>query len=172
MRRKCYQAVVLRDKCRKSRIRRNWRLTLLGLKLNCALPMSAETGVSAGEGMFAAGFVVSMAYVAVSIPRLISVEVVERPGPALGQRTMVAVVGIKAIVDVAIKTRMAVEPGAGSKEDPTNKPVGSVVAIGSAVVRGVVEVTVGAYGFRSDIDADSNLGWSYRGTAEKRNCKS
>lgn len=124
----------------------------------------------AGEGMFPACIMVSMAYVAMPIPRLISLEVIERPGPALGQRTVVAIVRVEAVVDMAVKAGMAVEPWAGSKEDSANKPVGPVVAIGSAVVRGIVEVSVGAHGFHSD--TDGNLGRSYRGTAEKRNCKS
>ena len=108
--------------------------------------------------MFITAFVGSVAYVALGIMRLVSLEVVELLCPARGHRSMVAVARIIAIVDVAIKAVGAVEPGAGSDEHPTRKPIRPIVAVGCAIIRSIVEVAVGAYRRHSNVNG--NLGWS------------
>ncbi len=124
----------------------------------------AATPIS-GEGVFSLGFMASVAYVALPIPRLVSLEVVEALRPALGQRSIVAVMRIKAVVDMAVKAVRAVKPGAGSKKHPAHKPIGPIVAVGSTVIRGIVEVPVRAHRSRSDVYADGNLGLRLRCTA-------
>jgi len=115
-----------------------------------------------GEGVFTRRFMAGIAYVASAIPRLVSLEVVEALRPAPGQRSNVTVMGIKAVVDVAVKAVRAVKPGASSKKHPANKPIGPVVAVRSTVIRGIVEVPVRAHGSRSDVYADGNLGSRHR----------
>jgi hypothetical protein len=108
--------------------------------------------------MFTAAIVSGIAYVALSISRLVGVEVVELALSALRQRPAVSVVRIEAVIDVAIEAAMSVEPGAGSDKHSANKPVGPVVPVGGALVWGIIEVSVGAYGRWSNIHADGNLG--------------
>jgi hypothetical protein len=117
--------------------------------------------------MFTASLVGGVAYVASPIPRFVGVEVVETLLTATRQRTVVTVMRVKAVIDMAIKAVRAVEPRAGSKEDPADKPVRSIVAVGRTIVRSVVEVAVGANGRHSD--ADSNLRRPQRCTTEQRN---
>jgi hypothetical protein len=96
------------------------------------------------------------AYVALSIAGFVRLEVGERLRPAIRQRAAVTVARVVAVVDVAVEAARAMEPGSRADEDAADEPVGAVVAIGSAVIRRVIEVTVGAYWRYSD--ADHNLG--------------
>jgi hypothetical protein len=118
--------------------------------------MRTTTPIS-GEGMFSLPFMGSVAYVASPIPGLVCLEVVEALRSALRHRSSVTVMGIKAVVDVAIKAVMTMKPRTSSEKHSANKPIGPIVAVGSAVIRGVVEVSVRAHGSRPDIYADGNL---------------
>jgi hypothetical protein len=70
---------------------------------------------------------------------------------------LIAAANIEAAIYVPAKVRRAVKPRAGTKEDTTHKPFRGVVAVGSAVVRGIVVVPIRAFGFGSDVDADLSL---------------
>ena len=132
-------------------------------------PGVAAAAAVAGEGVFATGIMTSIAYMALPVPRFVPVEVVELLLAATWQRAMVAVTGIVAVVDVAVKTTVAVEPGAGSEKDTTVKPVGPVVAIGCAVIGRVVEVAIGADGLHTNADRD--LGCRYRRARTQQGCR-
>jgi hypothetical protein len=105
--------------------------------------------------------------VALPIARLIAVEVVEWRLATLRHRPMVAVMGVIAVVYVSVKAVMAVEPGTSPNENATDKPVRPIVAIGSAVIRRIVEVPIGAAGFNADTHC--YLSWPKRCTAEQSN---
>jgi len=130
------------------------------------------TTAIAREGVFGSRIVAGVAYVALPIPSLVSMEVIEALRPALGQRSNIAVMGVKAVVDVAVKAVRAVKPGAGPDEQPADKPVGSIVAIGCAIIRRIVEVPVRAHGSRSNVYANGDLGVRHGCTAEKGDCES
>jgi hypothetical protein len=87
---------------------------------------------------------------------LVSVEVIEGLVSMSRKWTTVALMWIEAVINVAVEVVGAVEPWAGSDEDTAAKPLGAVVPVWGAVVRGVVEVAVRANRRRSDIDR--NLG--------------
>jgi hypothetical protein len=72
---------------------------------------------------------------------------------------------IEAVVDMAEKAGVAVKPGACSNKQPANKPIGTIVAIRSTVIWGIVEVPVRTHWSHSDIYG--NLGLRYRCTAQK-----
>jgi hypothetical protein len=120
---------------------------------------TASASAIAGKCVFTAAIVSGIAYVALPIPRLVGVEMVEPLFPALRQWAVVSVVRIKAVVDVAIEAARSMKPGAGSDKYPAKKPVGPVVAVGSAVVRCVIEVPIRAYRRHTNIDTDGDLGW-------------
>jgi hypothetical protein len=101
-----------------------------------------------------------IARVALPIARFVAVKVVELRFPAPGQRSAVSMMRIKAVVNVTIKTMRAVKPRTGSKEYPANKPIGTIVAIGSAFIRLIVKVPIGAHGSCSDFNC--NLCWPKR----------
>jgi hypothetical protein len=71
--------------------------------------------------------------------------------PDMDQRS---VIRIEAITDVAVKVVRAVEPRASSDEHTAVEPLGPIVSIRGAVVRGVVIVAVRAHGLWPDIDGD------------------
>ena len=103
--------------------------------------------------------------VAVAIARLVSVKVlggavppVTRSVAMVGIFPAVAVVRVVAIVDIAVEVFRAVKPWAGTDKDAVGKPLGTVVAVGSATVRRGLEVTVGTSGRYSDADAHLGLG--------------
>jgi hypothetical protein len=125
-----------------------------------AVTSGVASAAVAGEGVFAARIVTSIAYVALPIARFVSVEVVELLLAASWQRAMVAIAGIVTVVNVAVKAAVAVKPGAGSNKEPTRKPVGSVIAVGCAVVWSIVKVAIGADGLHPNADRD--LGCRYR----------
>jgi hypothetical protein len=128
--------------------------------------------MSTGEGVFRSSIVAGFAYVALPIPRLVGVEVVEALLPAARQGAIVAATRVKAVVDVTPKAGTAVKPGAGSDKHPAHKPVGPIVAVGGAVIGRIVEVPIGAHGRHSNVDADGNLGRSQGCTAQQRNGQS
>lgn len=131
----------------------------------------AAVAAIAGKGAFIAGVVARVAFVALTVPGLVAVEVVELFLAALRHRSAVTVVGIVAVINVAEEAVRAVEPGTGSEENSIGKPVWAVVAIGGAVIGGVVEVAVGAYRSWSDVNADGDLGGGAVGACEKGKCK-
>jgi hypothetical protein len=94
-------------------------------------------------------------------------EVVEALRSAIRQRSGVTVMRIESVVDMADKTVRAMKPGAGSNKYPANKPIGTIVAVRSAVIGGIVEVSIRAHGSRPDVYADGNLSPPHRCTAEK-----
>jgi hypothetical protein len=124
------------------------------------------TAAETGQGVFAASIMASVAYVALPVPRLVAVEVVELLLTAPWQRSVVAVTRVKAVVDVAVKAGTSVEPGTSSDEQPAGKPIGPIVAVGRAVIGYVVEVAVGARWRHSN--ADGNLRRPQGCTTEKR----
>jgi hypothetical protein len=110
-----------------------------------------------GQGVFAACIMARVACVTLPIPRLVGVEVVELLLAASWHRSNVTVMRIVAVVDMAVEAVRAVKPGAGANEQAAGKPIGPIVAVGSAVIGSVVEVPIGAHGRHSNVDGD--LGW-------------
>jgi hypothetical protein len=104
--------------------------------------------------MLVGGFVAGVAYVAFPVSCLVTLEVVERLRAARRQWPAIAVMRVKAIVHVAVKAVVAVEPWTSSNEDAADKPVGPIVAVGRAVIGGIVEVPIGATGFNANTDGD------------------
>jgi hypothetical protein len=116
--------------------------------------------------VFRVRFMAGVTDVASSVPGLISLEMIEGPRSTLGQRAVVTMMRIETVVDMAVKAGTSVEPGASSNKHSANKPVGSIVAIRSTVIRLVVEVAVRAHRGHSNVYADGNLGWRNRRAAE------
>jgi hypothetical protein len=121
--------------------------------------------VISGEGVFTRPVMAGVAYFAASITRLVSLEVVEGPRPAFGNRSSVTVMRIEAIVDVAVKAVWAVKPGTRSKKHAAYKPIGPVITVRSAVIWGIVVVPIRAHRSQSNVYADGNLGGRPRHTA-------
>ena len=142
------------------------------LAVPAAMSTCMPTTPIPGKRMFTRPVMARVAYVTSPIPRLVSVEVVKALRPALRQRASVTVMRIVAVIDMAIKTVMAVKPGASSNKHPASKPIGSIVAVRSTVIGRVVEVSVRTPGSRPDVNADGNLGWRHRYTGQEGSCES
>jgi hypothetical protein len=104
--------------------------------------------------VFGGGFVVSGPYMALTVAGFIWLEMGEGLRPAFRHRTVIAVVRIVAIVDVAMEAVWAVKPRAGPDKNSADEPVGPIVAVGGALIGCVVEITVGAYRGNPDTDGD------------------
>ncbi len=136
------------------------------------MPRGMRTAPVSRKRVLMARVMGSGAYVTSAITRLISLEVVEGFRSTLRQWSVVAVMGIEAIVDMAVKAMRAMEPRTGSNKHPANKPIGPVITVRSTVIRGIVEVTVRAHGSRPDVYADRNLGLHHRRTAQETSYQS
>ncbi len=128
--------------------------------------MIAASAIS-GEGVFIVRIMITGACMASPIARLVAVEVVEGLSAALGQRSVVAVTRVIAVIDMAVEVAGAMEPVAGADKNSVHKPIGPVVAVRRAVVGSVVEVAIGADRLRTEGDGD--LGWRYARRAKQRN---
>ena len=121
------------------------------------VPPSAVATPRKSAAAFTAAVMAGVAYVALPIPRLVGVEVIECMLAAVRQRSCVTMMRIEAVIDVAVEAVRAVEPGTRSEEHPTNEPIRSIVAIGSTAIRGVVKVSVRAHRGRSNAYTDGDL---------------
>jgi hypothetical protein len=124
--------------------------------------------------VFAVGIMVRIAYVAASIPRLVSLEMIERLNTTPRRWASVTMTRIVAVIDVAVKAVRAMKPWASSKEYSAGKPIRPIVAVGSAVVGGIVEVSIGAYRGYSNVDGNLRGGSSGTGkhcNAQCRECE-
>jgi hypothetical protein len=74
---------------------------------------------------------------------------------AMRKFAMVPVVRIIAVIYISVPAVGAMEPWACSEEDAIRKPVWTVIAIGSAIVGGVIEVSIGTDGGRSHVHAEA-----------------
>ena len=119
--------------------------------------LAAVAAALKSGAVFGRGLVACVAYVALSVSRLIPMEVAERLFSALRHRSCVAVMRIVAVIDVAVEAMRTMEPWAGSNENTASEPIGPVIAIGSAVIRGIVEIPVCAGRCHSNVNG--NLSW-------------
>jgi hypothetical protein len=106
----------------------------------------AATGVASARksrGMFAAAVMTSITCMAMTVLRLVSMEMVERLLALYRIRPVVAVARIVAVVDMPIKSVRPVKPGSGSDEHPSEKPIRPVITVGRTLVRSIVEIAIG-----------------------------
>jgi hypothetical protein len=119
--------------------------------------------------VFRARVVACGAYVALSIPCLVRVEVGECLLPVCGHWPVVTVMRIVTVIDVTVEAAGTMEPGASTDEDPADEPIRPVVAIGSTAIRGIVEVSVGTHRGYPNVDRDLSR---CRGQTHQRNSQS
>ena len=100
--------------------------------------------------MFAAPVMAGIACMAMSVLRLVSMEMVERLLALYRKWSVVAVASIVSVVDMAIKSVRAVEPGPSPDEQPTGKPVRPVVTIGCAGIGIIGIVPIRTHGRRRE----------------------
>ena len=97
------------------------------------------------------------------IPHFIAVEVCRaamirrRMFTAGGHYTVIAVMWIEMIVHMAMESMRAMEPWAGSNEDPIHKPRRSIISVRGAVIGRKVVITIWTNRFRADVDANADL---------------
>jgi hypothetical protein len=103
--------------------------------------------------------------VAASIPHFVSFEVgnlIERPSrfgfvATVRLGAVITVLRMETVVYVALEVGSTMKPGANTNEDATCKPFRAVVAVGGAVVRRDIIVTIGTVRRDSDVDAYLSL---------------
>lgn len=120
---------------------------------------ATTTGALGSGAVLALRAVTGIAHVTLTIATFVAVEVIEGLLATFGVGAGVTATRIVAIVNMAVEAAATVVPGASADEETAGEPVGAVVTIGSAVIRGVVVVPVGTGRLRSDVDGD--LGRSY-----------
>jgi hypothetical protein len=125
--------------------------SLLRNRTSLVVTATAVAALSSRD-VFVVSVMARITYVAISIPRLVGMEMVVRLFPALWVRPTVAVTGIVAVVDMPIKPMMAVKPGPSADEYTASEPVGPIVTIRCTVIGGEVVVAVRAHRRNPDID--------------------
>jgi hypothetical protein len=130
---------------------------------------SVATAAISGQSVLRLAFMGSFAYVASPISRLVCLEVVEALRPALRYRSSVTVMGIIPVVDMPVEAVRAMKPRACSQKYPANEPIRPIVAVGSTVIWGIVEVSIRAHRRHSDVYPNGNLSWSHRCRAQQAN---
>jgi hypothetical protein len=132
-------------------------LAVLAAAATMVIPAAAMV-IPLGSGtVFAGAVVTSVAYMALPIPRLVCVEVVERLLAALRHRSGIPVMRVVAVVYVAIEAVMTVKPRAGADEYPATEPIRPVISVGGAVIRSVVVIAVRTSGLNTDVDTDLSI---------------
>jgi hypothetical protein len=121
------------------------------------------------SAVLAAAVMAGVAYMALRVPRLVCMKVVERLLPTGRQRAGISVTRIVAVVHVAVKIALSVIPGTCAKERPTTEPVRPIISVGSTAIRSVVIVAIGAYRLNSDID--TNLGPCFQTAPHQTNSR-
>ena len=117
--------------------------------------VTTSAGVSSSRKsgvVFATPVMPGSAWVAMLIVRRVCTKTAESLLPAFWHRSVVAVMRIVALVDVAIKAVRPMEPGAGPDEYSSSEPIRTIVAIGCTVIRSIREVAVGTHGSYPDVD--------------------
>ena len=132
------------------------RPTSAFLAVWAAATVGRAAAMVARECMFLAARVVLMnRYVPMPVTRFISLEVIKGGSSARRKRPVIAVTRIVPVVHVAHPSRRTVEPWSSTDEDSSHEPVGAVITVRRAVVRGVIEVTIRTN--RRCADADRHL---------------
>src|SRR5579875_2290217 len=129
------------------------------LPMGYALTVTAAVAapVRIPGNMLAARIMAGHADMASSVARFVAMKPIEWPFAALWERTSVSIMRIPAIIDVPVEAVGTVEPRTGANEDASDKPIGPIVAVRSAVVRRIVEVAIGTDRLRSNVHAEGNL---------------
>lgn len=78
--------------------------------------------------------------------------------PVRRQTAMVAVAWVEMVIDMAMEVPRSMEPRSGANKHAAIEPLRSVVAVGSAVIRGVIVVAVWTHRFRTVLHAKAHLG--------------
>jgi hypothetical protein len=107
--------------------------------------------------VFVMSVVTRRANVTSPISRLIPLEMSKWLRSAPRQRPSISMMRIVPVIDVAVESTRAVKPWAGANKYTADEPIRPVVAVGSAVVWGVIEVPVRAIWRRSNVHADADL---------------
>ena len=92
-----------------------------------------------------------------SVAGLIRLEVIESLRTTRGQRSVVSMVRVEAVIHMAMETLPAAEPWPRTDKYPANKPIRPVVPIRGAVVWLVVEIAVRANWRWTDVYPYRNL---------------
>ena len=129
-----------------------------------AAAMSARmpTAAISRERVLTLRFMASIAYITAPISRLIALEMIESLRPAIRHRSSVPVMRIEPVIDMPVKAMRTVKPRACSKKHSAHKPIRPVVAVRSAVVRGIVKISVRAHRSYTNIYPNANLSWRHR----------
>jgi hypothetical protein len=119
--------------------------------------MAAAVVTALGScAMFIGPVMTGVAYVALAIPGLIRMEVVERLISAFGHRSYVTMTRIIAVIDVAIESVRTVIPRTRSDEHAAAEPIWPIVPVGRTTIGRIVVVPIRTN--RRDSNANGNLG--------------
>jgi hypothetical protein len=96
-------------------------------------------------------------HMAFAVTGFIPLEMIECLRTTSGQRTLVSMMRIEAVVHVAMETRRSVEPRSHTDKYAVSKPIRPIVPIRSTAIRRVIEISIWTDGRRPDIHAYGDL---------------
>ncbi len=89
-----------------------------------------------------AGVAFRCGHIAVPITRFVGLEMIKGGRTPIRHRSMVAVTRVITVIHVTYPARRPVKPGPCTNKYAADEPIGAVVAIGSAGIRGVIKIAV------------------------------
>jgi hypothetical protein len=134
-------------------------LEIVAVSLISDITLEAPCYHDPRRGFCSAGRARLLAAVTATVARLIAFEagLGRLSWTVLGPGSLVAVLRIKVIIHMAMEVGLTVEPPTSADEYPAVEPLRTVVAVGGALVRRNVIVTIGAGGFDADLDSDLSV---------------
>ena len=121
--------------------------------MRSATAMRCSAAVEPGQRMLtSAGVAFPRSYIAVPVTRFVGLEMIEGGRTPFRQRSVVAVTRVITVIHMTDPACRPVKPGACTNKHAAGKPIGAVVAVGSAVIRSVIKVTVRTDRRDSNID--------------------
>jgi hypothetical protein len=99
---------------------------------------------------FACRLMSCVPYVALSVASLVPVKMIERLLATPWHRPLITMMGVIAVINMSIEAARTVEPPSSANEDTSIKPIRTVKAIRSAIIRGIVEISVGTDRFHAN----------------------
>ncbi len=111
--------------------------------MRSAAAMRCSAAVVSRQRMLtSAGVAFRCGHIAVPITRFVGLEMIKGGRTPIRHRSMVAVTRVITVIHVTYPTRRPVKPGPCTNKHAADKPIGAVVAIGSAGIRGVIKIAV------------------------------
>ena len=108
-----------------------------------AAAVRCSAAVEPGQRMLTcAGVAFPRGNITVPVTRFVGLEMIEGGRTPFRQRAVVAVTRVITVIHMTYPACRPVKPGPCTNKHAANKPIGAVIAVGSAVIRSVIKIAI------------------------------